>query len=158
MTVLQAASGVKELDVVALVNVVLTGIALIIGAISGGIAAYAALRAGQAEKASRATSVDLGLVKIDVAKIEQNTNSMTAEIARLAKMEGERVGQLAGEAMARTLLEGQRQGRAQFKGAIQPPPSESSPLPVADDRVAVATEANTVATERIAAAAEKKSK
>lgn len=80
-----------------------------------------------------ALKVDGMLVQRDAAKVA----------------EGERKGKQAGEDMAAVLAEGQRQGREE-RGIR----SNGEPLPVADDRTAIAAERSATATERVATATE----
>lgn len=88
-------------------------------------------------------------------KTEINTNSMkdalvkaTREAAHAAGADEQRV---IGERRAATLALGALQGRDRDELA---PASDGEPVPVADDRTAVAAERGAKATERIAAAAE----
>lgn len=162
MMLLQAADAVKPLDVVALVQVSFTGLALLISAI-GGI--YAAVAAASAK---RAEAVSLGN-KATIELVERNTNSMTKEIAQLNRkegsLEGERKGKLAAELLAEALAEGQRQGREMAReeakagalhGMVAP---VSVPVPVIDEKLVDAITSHTAVVETVvaaAAAAEKK--
>lgn len=89
-------------------------------------------------------------------KTEINTNSMkdalvaaTREAAHAAGADEQRA---AGEAKAAILAQGARQSSEPREGLVAAPDGE--PVPVADDRTAVAAERGAKATERIAAAAE----
>lgn len=151
----------KPLDIVALVQVTFTGLALLISAVGGVYAAVAATRAKRAEEASKANMQNIDRVQDNVKMIERNTNSMTTEIARLSRkegsVEGERRGVAAGEEVARILAEGRRQGaeeeRAKATAVPMPLAPVGGPVPVTDDRVAVATESMADDTKRIADAA-----
>ena len=95
------------LDIVALVQAVFTGIAAL-----GGV--FATVYAIYAKRSADVATAEIAKVKDNVVLIERNTNSLTKELAALAKKEGEQIGkdrQIAKEkADAATLAEGQRQG------------------------------------------------
>lgn len=79
-----------------------------------------------------------------IAKVEHATNSMKDELVASALAKGERKGVEAGERDARVRAEGQREGVEIARAGAQASmpilgPSET-PVPVTDDRVAVATE------------------
>lgn len=105
-------------------------------------------------------------VTLDIHKIELATNSMKDALVRATSeashAAGLKEGQDAGEAKAATLFEGQSQGRAQERSSVAASvPSalaaaSSSPVPVADERVAGAAERSAEALERTATATEEK--
>lgn len=109
----------------------------------------------------------LASVKVDIHKIELATNSMKDALVKAtgdaAHAAGLKEGQVAGEAKAATLFEGQSQGRSQERSSVAASvpsalaaASSSSPVPVADERVAGAAERSAEALERTATAAEEK--
>lgn len=153
---LQAAAAdlaAKPLDVVALVQVTFTGLALLVSAIGGVYAAVAANRAKRAEEASKANSTNIDKVQDNVKLIERNTNSMTSEIARLARkegsVEGERKGVAAGQETARVFAEGQRQGAENERASAQANASAGGPISPAVEPVAVKDEVTAAAVKRV---------
>lgn len=107
-------------------------------------------------------------VRRDVRKIELATNSMKDDLVEAVReashAAGREEGQRDGEETAATLAKGQSQGREQeiaraaANAPLGPLVNVSSPVPVADDRVAVAAERSAGALERTATSAEEKTK
>jgi hypothetical protein len=126
------------IDVVALVQAIFSGAAAIAGAFAAVYSVVAAQRAKRAELATVENAIGIAKVHDTVALVERNTDSLTTQLqasSRLAGLkEGEARGQLAGEATARTLLEGQRQGGEKARA------DASEVLADATKRVAAAAE------------------
>lgn len=136
-----------------------TGLAAVIASIGTVYAIVAANRAKEAAniiKQVEAVSVSNAAI---IEQVKQNTDGLTTKIAELSHKEGVRVGvereALAGEKTAQALAQGQREGREQA-AASEAPAAGKMPLPVADDRTAVAAERSATATERVATATETK--
>lgn len=162
------------IDVVALTQAIFTGIAAVGGVFATIYSLLAASRAKRAEiaaaaavAASASAATAISKVKDTVELVERNTNSLTTQIAAAARLaglhEGEAKGVRAGEDIARTLAEGQKQGAETERASAQANsglstvmPSGTSPIPVADERTATAAERSATATERVATAAETK--
>lgn len=112
----------------------------------------------------------LQAVKTGVDLLERNTNSISARNEQIAKslglMEGEAAGRAAEVKVAEALAEGQRQGAAGLGAAsVSGASTGSTPVPVADntmavvgERIALATEEFADAQKRVAKVAEEKPK
>lgn len=109
--------------------VVVAAISAISSIAAAAIGAWAAIQ-------SAANGRVLGGLVPTVAKLEVNTNSMTAEIARLAKKEGDTIGEARGrrdanaEGVARA--EGLKDGLAQPQS---PSPAKASANPASGDEI-----------------------
>lgn len=153
-------------DIVKIVNAIFSNLGTLLTAIIGGYVLVINSRQKRTEERAEKNSIKIGEVQSDMKLVERNTNSMTATVERLAKKEGEGIGAdkatAIAEELARTLAQGQREGRETASGAIANQ-SNNSPAPVIDetvtaavDKVSEAIENSAKATEHVAKATEKK--
>lgn len=162
------------LDIVALTQVVFTGLAA-----CGGVFAtiYLPIVNGRQKRTELAlvetnlklvqAQLELSRVRDNVVLIERNTNSLTKQIADLSQTKGEQIGKekerarIAQEAV--TLAEGQRQGVESERASAASTSTQTlqpgkKPIDVADDRTAKAAERSANAQERTADATEEAAK
>lgn len=145
-------------DVVALVNTVLSGSAALISAFAAAYAIIAALRSKRAVNAVAEVKTDIAVVKTNVEKIEVATNSLVKKAEDAARREGDLDATKRAVATAATLAQGQEEGRANERESAAAKgsaplvvPGGDTQVPVKDNRVATEIGKLTDAVEKSAA-------
>lgn len=120
----------------------------------GAAAIYGAWQAWEAKRAAKEANRTAAAVATDLVQVKHNTNSMTGEIARLAKKEGAAEEGLRGEAvnkqMAEARAEGHRLGQDSNPAKAPLAVKTEEPVEVIDNEALIVAERGVLATEKLA--------